>query len=112
MTIDVKQLILDLQSAATGAVSRDISTLGGFSQEQLEAIARQAATVAAGIVDGSIPPDLHSYFLNSLQELTRSFVNVLDGLTVVTAEKAWNAMVGVLWGAISKVTGVALGGVV
>ena len=112
MTIDVKQLIGDLQSAATGAVSQDVSTLGGFSQDQLEAIAKQAATVADGIRDGSITPDLQNYFLDSLQELTRSFVNVLDGLTAVAAERAWNAMVGVLWGAISKVTGVALGGVV
>jgi hypothetical protein len=40
--------------------------------------------------------------------MTRSFVNTLAGLAVVTAEKLWNGIVGVLWGAINKATGLNL----
>ena len=59
-------------------------------------------------IDGSITGDLQTFLLGNLAELTRSFVNTLAGLAVVSAEEIWNAAVGVIWGAINQATGLAL----
>jgi hypothetical protein len=40
--------------------------------------------------------------------MAQNFVNTLQGLAKVTIEKVWNAMVGVLWGAIGTATGIDL----
>ena len=82
--------------------------MGGFSQAQLEAIANQAKLIAEGTIDGSIDAEMRDYLLSQLAEMTRSFVNTLAGLSVVTAEKLWNGIVGALWGAIGKATGLNL----
>lgn len=108
MALDVDALVGELTTAASGAIQQDVSTLGGFSRQQLEDIARQAGILAAGIVDGSITSDLYGYFLGQIKEMVQSFANTLAGLAAVAAEKVWNAMVGVLWGAIGQVAGVVL----
>ena len=40
--------------------------------------------------------------------MTLSFVKTLRGLLMVTIEKVWNAIVGVLWDAISKAANIVL----
>jgi hypothetical protein len=40
--------------------------------------------------------------------MVRSFVNTLAGLVAVIIEETWNAIVGVVWAAINKATGLAL----
>ena len=60
--IDVNALVADIKSAAKGVLSRDVSTLRGFAEEQVKAIAQQAAIVAAGIADSSIGPDIRDFF--------------------------------------------------
>jgi hypothetical protein len=108
MAFDVDGLLQNILSAGKTVLNQDLPAMGGFSQQQLQAIARQAALIAEGTLDGSINKDTRDYFLQSLEDMTRSFVNTLAGLAVVTAEKLWNAMVGVLWGAINKATGLNL----
>jgi hypothetical protein len=106
--IDPDALAAQIESAMSATAKSDVSQLEGFSKEQLHDIAQQAATIAAGALDGSITGTLQTYFLQSLAELTRSFVNTLAGLAVVSAEEVWNAAVGVIWDAINKATGLAL----
>ena len=106
--IDPEALAGQIESAMTQTAQADVSQLEGFSRDQLHAIAQQAATIAAGALDGSITGDMRDYLLQSLAELTRSFVNTLAGLAVISVEEVWNAAVGVIWGAINKATGLAL----
>ena len=73
-----------------------------------QAIGQQAVFVSAGIADGSISGDTRDFFLDSLEEMVRSFVNTLAGLVTVMIEETWNAIVGVIWAAINKATGLAL----
>jgi len=108
MGLDVGTLVNDMLGAGKAVLNQDLPAMGGFSRDQLEAIARQANLIANGTLDGSIDADMRAYLLQSLEEMTRSFVNTLAGLAVVTAEKLWNGMVGVLWGAINKATGLNL----
>jgi hypothetical protein len=106
--IDPKALISDIQAAATNVIGTDVSALSGFSQQQLAAIAQQSVFVAGGIADGSITEDTRQFFLDSLVEMTKSFANTLAGLVTVMIEQVWNAIVGVIWDAIGKATGLAL----
>jgi hypothetical protein len=107
-TIDIGALMGQMQTAAAAVLNHDVTTLEGFSEEQLHDIANQAALIAEGVVEGSIDPPTRDYLLNSLAEMSRSFVNTLVGLAVVTIEAVWNAVVGVLWAAINKATGLSL----
>jgi hypothetical protein len=106
--IDPAQLAADIQAAATAAIGKDVATLRGFSLQQVNAIAQQSVYVAGGIADGSIDDSTRSFFLDSLKDMVRSFINVLAGIIVVMAEEVWNAVVGVIWTAISKATGLVL----
>ena len=49
MAFDVNQLMQDMKAAATGVLNADVSTFRGFSERQIEAIAKQSEFVAIGI---------------------------------------------------------------
>lgn len=108
MALDLDQLVNDMQSAASSVLKTDVSAIRGFSQRQLKAIAQQAETVATGIATAQITNETREFFLDGLEDMALSFAKTLRGLVLVTIEKVWNAVVNVLWAAISKVTGLTL----
>ena len=108
MSIDIDQLIGAMKQAATDVIGQDVSELRGFSERQLKAIAKQAELIAAGVISGEIDEDLRDFFLDALEDMALNFAKTLRGLVMVTIEKVWNAVVGVLWGAISQATGLNL----
>ncbi len=101
-------LVKQILSAANGAIKGDVSQLRGFALEQVNAIAQQSVYVAAGMADGSISGATQAYFLDSIEEMVRSFVNTLSGMVAVMVEQVWNAIVGAIWSAINTATGSAL----
>jgi hypothetical protein len=106
--IDPAELLGQVKSVLSAKLGKDVSQLEGFAEQQLSAIAQQAATIGLGVADGSIAGDTQTFLLKELAESLRSFVNTLAGLAVVSAEELWNAAVDVVWGAINKATGLAL----
>ena len=100
MAIDVNQLVADMNAAASTIMSADITTVRGFSERQLKALAQQAALVEVGIRTGQITGDTQDFFLDGLEDMALNFVKTLRGLMMVTIEKVWNAIVGVIWKAI------------
>ena len=108
MAIDINQLAADIKDAASQVINKDVTTLRGFSERQVKAIAQQAAFVEAGILNGGITDETRDFFLDSLEDMALNFVKTLRGLLMVTIEKVWNAVVGVIWKAIETATGVAL----
>ena len=52
MAIGIDKLISDMKTAATQVLKTDVSTLRGFEERQMKAIAQQAAFVEAGILSG------------------------------------------------------------
>lgn len=107
-SIDINQLVSDRKSAASAVLKADVTTFRGFSERQLKAIAQQADLVAIGIATGQITEETEQFFLDSLEDMALSFAKTLRGLLMVTIEKVWNAIVGVLWNAISKAANVML----
>jgi hypothetical protein len=108
MSIDVNQLVTDIKAAATQVIDQDVTELRGFSDRQVKALALQAELIAKGVISGDIDEDLRDFFLDSLEDMALNFAKTLRGLLMVTIEKVWNAVVGVLWGAIQSATGIGL----
>lgn len=108
MSIDIGQLVGEIKAAANGVLAADIATVKGFSERQLQAIALQTHVVASGIATNNISPELQEFFLDGLQDMVTSFTRTLKGLVAVTIEKIWNAVVGVVWNAISTAIGTVL----
>lgn len=108
--IDTAKLIRDMKDAATQILNKDITTLRGFSERQIKAIAQQSELVSIGIVSGQITEETREFFLDSIEDMALNFVKTLRGLLMVTIEKVWNAIVGVLWKAIEAATGINISG--
>lgn len=108
MSIDIEQLITDMKGAVSQVINQDVTVLRGFSERQLKALAKQGELIAAGVVSGDIDEDLRDFFLDSLEDMALNFAKTLRGLLMVTIEKVWNAIIGVLWKAISSATGINL----
>jgi hypothetical protein len=106
--INVAELMEDIKSAATEVLNKDVSTLRGFSERQIKAMAQQTALLAKGVASGEITEDTREFFLDSLEDMALNFAKTLRGLLMVTIEKVWNAVVGVIWKSIEAVTGIAL----
>jgi hypothetical protein len=108
MSINIDQLMTEIKAVASGVINQDIAVLSGFSERQLKALAKQTELIASSMLSGEIDDDLQVFFLDSLKDMALNFVKTFQGLVMVTIEKVWNAIVGVLWGAISSVTGINL----
>ena len=106
--IDINALIASMKDAASQVLGKDISTLRGFSDGQIKAIAQQARLVASGIASGEITEETREFFLDGLEDMALNFVKTLRGLLMVTIEKVWNAVVGVIWKTIESATGITL----
>lgn len=105
---DIDELVESLKTAASGVIQKDVTTLRGFSERQLQGMAKQAAWIAEATAKGEIDAELRDFFLNNLEDMAKNFANTLRGLLAVTIEKVWNALVTTLWKAIEKAAGVAL----
>ncbi len=106
--INISLLINDIKDAASQVLKKDVTTLRGFSERQIKAIAQQTEMVAQGIASGMITEETQDFFLDSLEAMALNFVKTLRGLLVVTIEKVWNAIVGVLWKGLEAATGIIL----
>jgi hypothetical protein len=109
-SLDPSALINSITQAATGILKKDVTQMSGFSKSQLEKLAAQAQGIAemqlAGAFDGN--DALRDHFVGQLEDMTRNFVKVMQGLAMITAEKLFNAVVDTIWKAIGTATGVAL----
>lgn len=108
MDIPVGELVGEIKTAVRGVLKTDIESVRGFSERQLHAIAKQSALVAAAINSGEIDEGEKDFFLDTIENMVRNFVNTLRGLMMVVLEKVWNAIVGVIWKAFDAAVGTVL----
>ncbi len=103
MDKNVATIISEIKTIASGILEKDIGTVRGFSERQVEAIAKQTAIIQQGIASGAIDEELREFFLDGLEAMALNFVNTLKGILMVTLEKLWNAIVGFLYKAVGMV---------
>ncbi len=103
MPESVATIITDIKDIAAGGLEKDISTIRGFSERQVEALAKQTVLIQKGVESGDIDEDLRGFFLDGLEAMALNFVNTLKGILRVTLEKLWNALVKFLYKAVGVV---------
>ncbi len=103
MAEDVTTIIKGIKDIASGILEKDISAVRGFSERQVEAIAKQTVIIQKGVANGDIDEDLREFFLDGLEAMALNFVNTLKGILMVTLEKLWNALVNFLYKAVGVV---------
>jgi hypothetical protein len=99
----VTSIIKDIKDISTAILNEDITVVKGFSERQVEAIARQTIIIQVGIANGDIDEDLKKFFFDGLKAMAENFVNTLKGILSVTLEKLYNAIVDKLWSVIGTV---------
>ena len=107
--IDVNGLVKDLLGTLSEAVNGDIELHVKFADRQAKVLAKQAAWIAEGTVNGELVDEERDWFLSNLGELSANFARTVASLTILTIEKAWNAIVGEIWKAINGAVNTALG---
>ncbi|WP_410004299.1 hypothetical protein [Aequorivita nionensis] len=103
MADDVTTIITDIKNIASDILEKDVSVVRGFSERQVEAIAKQTVLIQKGVESGDIDEDLREFFLDGLEAMALNFVNTLKGILMVTLEKLWNALVNFLYKAVGIV---------
>jgi hypothetical protein len=110
MAFDLDQTITDVIAALQGSLAQSWATVSTFATQQTTLLATQAEMIAQSRATGSLQGNdaLFQTFLDNLQASAENFVRALVAQAVVAIEKAWNAVVGVIWGAIGRALSIVL----
>lgn len=105
--MDHQQILGDIVTALKGELGSGYSQISGFVQSQGRLLAKQAEDIAKSRIDGTLAHDdeLFEFFLENLKTNTENMAKAIVMMTILTIEKAWNAVAGVLWGAIRSILG-------
>ena len=103
--MDHQQILGDIVAALKGELGEGYSTIKSFVESQGKLLAKQAEDIAKSRINGSLANDdeLFQFFLEGLETNARNMAKSLVMLSVLTIEKAWNAVAGVLWGGIRTI---------
>ena len=99
---DVASIIKDIKDISTTILKKDITIVKGFSERQVEAIAKQTIIITEGVANGDIDEELKKFFFDGLKAMAENFVNTLKGILSVTLEKLYNALVDKLWSIVGS----------
>ena len=107
---NLADLVTAMEDAVSTSIGNDIRTMQGFSKQQLEDIGRLAIDFADMIDEGEFDDDAEGRqaYARILQNLIKNFTRTVEALGVLAVEKAWNAMVDVIWNALDGATGLML----
>lgn len=106
--ISVSQLVSDIKAAVTGVLNTDLTTYKTYSEDMVTGMAQQAKSIGESYLAGLITAERRDTYLERLAETAKVFAETLVGLAMVTVEKVWNAVVGVLWKTINAAIDAAL----
>lgn len=105
--MDYKDILGDIVDGLKEDIGEDLSSTRAFVEDQAKLAAKQAEMIAVSRVSGSLKDDdeLFKYFMDQLVESARQVAISVAMHTIVTIEKAWNAVANALWGALRTVLG-------
>lgn len=107
MAIDVDGLAGDILSALRAILGEDAPKLAQLGAERASRLARQADWIAGATLDGTLNEEDRDWFLDDLARMAVDFARTLALHTLLTIERAWNAVVGTLWSALRGALGIA-----
>jgi hypothetical protein len=112
MALHVDKLASELVDTLRGKALDGWDRISSFVTKQSKAIATQAAWITESRISGVLKSDdeLFDFFVGQLKDSVESMAHAVAVLTVLTIEETWNAVVGIVWGAINTaLTGAGLG---
>lgn len=100
--MDHQQILTDIVAALKGELGDGYSTIKTFVESQGKLLAKQAEEIAKARINGVLKDDdeFYHFLLDGLEKNTKNLARSIVMLSALTIEKAWNAVAGVLWGAI------------
>lgn len=112
MALDLKQaadiFTNSISSAVKTVTSKDITTIAGFAQQQLQALAQQSALVAGLIEANAFTEAEKEFYLDGLQQMAQGFVNTFQQIAIIEIQKIYNSVVSAIYDSISKLAGITL----
>lgn len=103
--LDLGAVVDSVKTEVSGILGKDVATWRGFSERQLQALAKQAQLIAQGYASGDLDDDDVHFFLDGLEKMAENFARTLRGLLIITIEKVWNATMKVLLDAVKGALG-------
>ncbi|MEM8695556.1 MAG: hypothetical protein AAGE05_05990 [Pseudomonadota bacterium] len=103
--MEISEIVSDLLGNLEEQLGDDIGTIRTFASSQGKKLAAQAKLIAEQRVAGVLRDDdeLFEHFVQSLKDAAENFARSVVMLTVLTIEKAWNAIVNAIWGALNGI---------
>lgn len=103
--MDFAEILGNMVAALKEEVGEDISSIRGFIDDQGKLLAKQAEMIARSRLAGSLRDDdeLFEFFLEGLATNTRNLARAVAMHSIITLEKAWNALANALWGGIRSI---------
>ena len=100
---DPALLASDLTAAIQQQAKSGWGLISTFVTNQSRLMAHQAKLIAESSISGDLRDDaaLRKMFTDALADSVLFMAKDVAALTILTVEKVWNAVVGVLWGAIN-----------
>lgn len=105
--INIDQVAADIVEALRGELTQVFNSTASFARSQARHLAAQAALIAEGRITGEIDDSLLRFFDTQLRVMARNFARAMAMRALITLQRAWNAIVGVVWGALNGALGSA-----
>ena len=103
MDENILNIMTGIKDVASEILEKDISVVNGFSQRQMENLAKKRFIVKTSIAAGKYNEKQMKFFLSELKLMAQNFVDTLNGILKVTLEKLWNAIVRYLYEVLGAV---------
>lgn len=105
--IDVDELASDILQALRVILAEDVPKLAELGVERSRRLAQMADMIAGQWNAGRLTEEDRDWFLDDLARLAADFARTIALKTLLTVERAWNAVAGALWSALRAAVGVA-----
>lgn len=101
--INIEKTSGDLVGVVRSKAGQGWDKISELAETQSKMLANQGAWITESRINGALKNDdeLYKLFVDQLEDSVESLARSIGELAVLTVEEAWNAIVGVLWGAIN-----------
>lgn len=103
MNISVSDITNDLLVVLEKELGDGFKTISTLATEQARQLAEYSTRIVQARTTGSLKDDddRFRFFVKNLEEMTNNLARAVANLTILTLERAWNAIVEVIWGVIN-----------
>jgi len=103
--MNFEDILSNMVAGLQQEIGAGIASIRGFIDDQGKLLAKQAEMLAKSRATGSLRDDdeLFAFFLEGLETNTRNLARVITMHSIITIEKAWNALAHALWGGIRSI---------